>query len=320
MAVLCCIYTGWLDVVQPETWIAHTAVCSAPQQTWLQTLHTLHQTHSWDLTTFMVELSAEVTFKLILWAETQRLSEAQCVWVCVSVCSCEGQRELERAIGDHIRNVFLVNPMTLLAPKWVRQSATVSVRVCKYQCVPRPLLWSPHRLWFCRFDCGRLIWSPCCLLRPRADAGPDTFADSPARKTFMMKCEAGKREVRTNREAVFFKPLFYFANQCPESTFGCHCKHVRGSRGEWVRVYARVCMVACLIAGTCIRACRQWWNICVCACMHTAELLLVCDRIRLKTFQRINRFETTESWKHIKVIFLNDMVLSEGLESFVWSL
>lgn len=86
-----------------------------------------------------------------------------------------------------------------------------------YECAgigapPGHLLWSPGRLWF---------------LRPRADAGPDTFADLPARKTFMMKCEAGKREVRTNREAVFLKPLFYFANQCPESTFGCHCKHER---------------------------------------------------------------------------------------------
>lgn len=31
MAALCCIYTGWLDVIRPEKGIAHTAVCvSAP--------------------------------------------------------------------------------------------------------------------------------------------------------------------------------------------------------------------------------------------------------------------------------------------------
>lgn len=50
-------------------------------------------------------------------------------------------------------------------------------------------------------------------------------------------------------------------------------------------------------------------------CMHTSEWLLVCDRLRLKKSQGVNSFVTTESWKHIKVIFLNDMVLSEGLES-----
>lgn len=137
--------------------------------------------------------------------------------------------------------------------------ARVQLLVRKCWCVPRPLLWSLYRLWFCRFDCGLLIYSMCCLLRTRADAGPDTFADLPARKTFMMKCEAGKREVRTNREAVFFKPPFYFANQCPESTFACHCKHEREEvkdenecENEWVCIcvhaymfnyrYMHVCM------------------------------------------------------------------------------
>lgn len=83
--------------------------------------------------------------------------------------------------------------------------------------------WSPHSTWF---------------LRPTADAGLNTFADMPARKTFMMKCEAGKREVRTNRDAVFFKPLFYFADRCPESTHGCHRKH------ESLRKCLRACCAA----------------------------------------------------------------------------
>lgn len=78
----------------------------------------------------------------------------------------------------------------------------------------------------------RLLWSG-------ADAGPDTFADLPARKTFMVKCEAGKREPRTNRGAVFFKPLFYFVQRSPESTFACQGK------------YDRVCKV-CIHAGKCM--------------------------------------------------------------------
>lgn len=32
MAALRCIYTGRLDVIQPEKCIAHAAACSAPQQ------------------------------------------------------------------------------------------------------------------------------------------------------------------------------------------------------------------------------------------------------------------------------------------------
>lgn len=86
---------------------------------------------------------------------------------------------------------------------------------------PGSLQWSPHHMW--------LLWSD-------ADAGPDTFADLPARKTFMVKCEAGKRELRTNRRAVFLQPLFYFVQLDPESTFPCQGK------------YDRVCKV-CMHAG-----------------------------------------------------------------------
>ena len=93
--------------------------------------------------------------------------------------------------------------------------------------LPGSLQWSPHHMW--------LLWS-------RAEAGPDTFADLPARKTFMVKCEAGKRELRTNSRAVFLQPLFYFVQQGPESTFPCQGK------------YDRVC-IACMHLGVCVCLC-----------------------------------------------------------------
>lgn len=80
---LCCIYTGWLDVIQLEKWMAHAAVCSAPQQPELipvQMPDTLHSTHSWDFKTFMVVVSAEVTYKHLF------RTPAQCVCVCVCFC------------------------------------------------------------------------------------------------------------------------------------------------------------------------------------------------------------------------------------------
>lgn len=82
----------------------------------------------------------------------------------------------------------------------------------------------------------------------------------------MMKCEAGKGEVRINREAVFFKPLFYFANQCPESTFGCHCRHDGQEVKENERVYACVCIAACVIAAACLCTYRALFNVGMCTC------------------------------------------------------
>lgn len=49
--------------------------------------------------------------------------------VCVNVYICEGQRELEREIGDPIKNVFLVNLWLYSHPSgWVR----VQLLVCEY--------------------------------------------------------------------------------------------------------------------------------------------------------------------------------------------
>lgn len=110
-----------------------------------------------------------------------------------------------------IFDVFLITCSSRLSAS-TTPSEYVSVHMPRSAVVSPSSLVLPFRLR------SPLIWSLCCLLRPGADVGPDTFA--PARKTFMMKFEAGKREVRTNRETVFFKPLFYFATQCPESTVG----------------------------------------------------------------------------------------------------
>lgn len=42
---------------------------------------------------------------------------------------------------------------------WVR----VQLLVCKCWCVPRPLLWSLHRLWFCRFDSAVYSYNLCVV-------------------------------------------------------------------------------------------------------------------------------------------------------------
>lgn len=143
MAALCCIYTGWLDVIQPKKWIAHTAVCSAQQHqegNWLQTSDTLHQTHCLVFTNFIAVLSSEDTFKLI-WTATHKMSEAHMY---------EDQRLVRRFV------IMLAMFSTYLSTGNIGQ---VGEWECNCWFIPRPLLWSPHRLWFCRFDCG-LLYSP----------------------------------------------------------------------------------------------------------------------------------------------------------------
>lgn len=99
----------------------------------------------------------------------------------------------------------------------------------------------------------------CGFCGPALTLGPDTFADLPARKTFMVKCEAGKRELRTNRRAVFLQPLFYFVQPGPESTFPCQGK------------YDRVCKV-CIHAGKHVCVCVSV-RACACACMCDTHFL-----------------------------------------------
>lgn len=59
----------------------------------------------------------------------------------------------------------------------------------------------------------------------------------------MMKCETGKWEARTNREAVFFKPLFYISVQNPYLAVISSMRKVK----EYDCNFMHVCMLAYLI-------------------------------------------------------------------------
>lgn len=251
--------------MQPEKWIADTAVCGAPQQAkkiLVQALDTFHQTLSLGFKSFNGVFSVQVTFKLVLRHTHTRMNIADGL----DMSFCKGHRFLKTEIGtmENMTDVFLINLRLYLqywTPKCVSESANVTaqVSVCPQTSAVVLQVFTLSGSAVLTVVCS---YSPCVVYcGPEPTMGPIPLQICLPKKLLWWNVRQGKgrwgQTVKLFSLSLCFTPLTDFQN--------LHLAVIASKKEEFNQsVFMRLCVLfAYLItdAVLCLEIC--WIYICV---------------------------------------------------------